>query len=466
MSKTSINSRKNLLNYLRNKLSNKDRYTLEKELTKDPFLEDAMDGFAQLSADELENDLAALQNALENKVKKPKSRRLLPYFKIAAGIAIIIGIGSLIIYLNTSEIAKKELAENIEISKDSDSLNQRMVPVEQARRLLDEMSEEEDSQQIAAAATPKTKQKESKTIIKKVISISEVYENEETMLYDEELVLVEDIVKVSAKDAEVGMIEIEPIARQTTAQPAVVGYSTMSSAPKIELAFTIQGTIVDADTKEPLPGANIISHSNNGTVADVDGNFNLNIVDDTMIQIAYIGYDTKKISLTDIQQNNNTIELEVNNVALNEVVIVNSRINKKQNTKTTAARSEASIDTQLSGRVAGVSVKKSKTSKVKWVEISYHENYEIHCAPVGGLRKFEKYIKKNTRIKPETPKSVSLELVVETFGLLSEIRVTKSSDDTLSEEAIRLVREGPEWEPALINNIAKQEKVTLSITFH
>jgi len=105
MSINKKHSIQNLIDYLRNRLSNRERFDLEKEITKDPFLEDAMDGFAQLTADELEHDLEKLDKSLTKKLQKGKKRKLIPYLKIAAGVAIIIGLGSVIIFNNLNQNA-------------------------------------------------------------------------------------------------------------------------------------------------------------------------------------------------------------------------------------------------------------------------------------------------------------------------------------------------------------------------
>ena len=39
----------------------------------------------------------------------------------------------------------------------------------------------------------------------------------------------------------------------------------------------IKGVVFDGNTKKPLPFASISTNSNNGTLTDVDGNFNYHI---------------------------------------------------------------------------------------------------------------------------------------------------------------------------------------------
>ena len=54
---------------------------------------------------------------------------------------------------------------------------------------------------------------------------------------------------------------------------------------------TISGAVSD-DEGIPLPGASIIEEgTSNGTITDFDGNFTLQIGDDSSIVISYVGYE-------------------------------------------------------------------------------------------------------------------------------------------------------------------------------
>lgn len=69
--------------------------------------------------------------------------------------------------------------------------------------------------------------------------------------------------------------------------------STMSA-----LAGTIKGTIIDKLTKEPLTGATIqVSGTSQGTIADVDGNYTLEVKNGTYtLQVRYVGYKDMQAS--------------------------------------------------------------------------------------------------------------------------------------------------------------------------
>ncbi|WP_299093046.1 TonB-dependent receptor [uncultured Bacteroides sp.] len=91
------------------------------------------------------------------------------------------------------------------------------------------------------------------------------------------------------------------------------------------LAGNIKGTVLDKQTKEPLTGATIqITGTTQGVVADIDGNYTLNVNDGTYtITVRYIGY--KDILLNSIKVKAETLlnfEMESDAQALGEVSVV------------------------------------------------------------------------------------------------------------------------------------------------
>ena len=93
---------------------------------------------------------------------------------------------------------------------------------------------------------------------------------------------------------------------------------------------TLSGSVVDAESQEVIPGANIIVvGSNTGTVADFDGNFSLTTSADfpLTIEVSYIGYTAKRVELSSADQSI-TVSLEFGQ-SLDEVVVSASRRTEK-----------------------------------------------------------------------------------------------------------------------------------------
>lgn len=90
-------------------------------------------------------------------------------------------------------------------------------------------------------------------------------------------------------------------------------------------------------------------------------------------------------------------------------------------------------------------------------------------APVDGETNFQQYIRDNIRIPDSIPQGqeaeVSLEFIVRIDGTLDSIMVITSPGPEFSEEAIRLIKDGPAWKPAEENGIAVDNKTRLNIDF-
>jgi iron complex outermembrane receptor protein len=86
----------------------------------------------------------------------------------------------------------------------------------------------------------------------------------------------------------------------------------------------ITGTITEASTNAPLPGANVIvKGTTNGSISDFDGKFSLNVASfPATLVVSSVGFNTKEVSVTSAQ--NIKISLQ-EGVALDEVVLIGSR---------------------------------------------------------------------------------------------------------------------------------------------
>ena len=136
----------------------------------------------------------------------------------------------------------------------------------------------------------------------------------------------------------------------------------------IVLSQTVQGTITN-DTGQPLPGANILEKgTNNGAVTDFDGVYRINVSENAILVISYVGYQTQEIVVG--TQTTINISLALDN-QLNEVVIIGYGTVKKSDV--TGALSSVGakdfenqpvtqIDQALQGRAAGVQVTQTNAS--------------------------------------------------------------------------------------------------------
>ncbi len=73
----------------------------------------------------------------------------------------------------------------------------------------------------------------------------------------------------------------------------------------------VSGVVTSSDTKETLPGVNIVvKGTTKGVITDLDGNFIRLQADEKVLQFSYTGYETSEIEVSGRISSN--IELKVN----------------------------------------------------------------------------------------------------------------------------------------------------------
>ena len=59
----------------------------------------------------------------------------------------------------------------------------------------------------------------------------------------------------------------------------------------------VTGRILDSE-QNPLPGAGVVvSGTNSGTTADIDGKFSVNVPADATLEVSYLGYETQMVKV-------------------------------------------------------------------------------------------------------------------------------------------------------------------------
>jgi hypothetical protein len=177
-----------LLAYLKDKLTTKQRRDIELEANRDPFLQEALEGFSQLTPEELENDIALLQSKLPK--EKSKIKPLNPYIRIAASIVLFLSLGSVTWYFINNGLKKQELAfqtqDNEKLTQDKATLAEPVKPFESVEPIA------EEKEQISAQKKPTKKVQEvrektfPKPIKKEVVEALIVLEDDAEMDVAEE----------------------------------------------------------------------------------------------------------------------------------------------------------------------------------------------------------------------------------------------------------------------------------------
>jgi TonB family protein len=88
--------------------------------------------------------------------------------------------------------------------------------------------------------------------------------------------------------------------------------------------------------------------------------------------------------------------------------------------------------------------------------------------PAGGKESFDKYIEKNISRPAGTKPGravVVISFTVKTSGVLENLRIIRSPGKEFSDEALRLIKEGPAWIPAEEDNRKIDDEVRIRIVF-
>ena len=460
--------------YHRGLLTPKERHAMEKAALDDPFLAEALEGYA-LPGVNREADLAELQQRLaaritegNKKVVALPTRSTTParWWRVAAMVVVLAGIGLLIytIGFNNKEnevavvSAEKKVQEmgNAQLNAPTSDTGTGQA----AKDTLGSVSEQKN--QSFPNGITKTVPPTSSAINTDSVSTTYNYSTDK-------ILTVPSSPELKAKE------EKDNINRELSGKLAAKsqGIETKSAnaAPSIQNADTL-GTMNEALTKykdnddkkavaanarradnnyrgennyfassntfrgrvtdnnnNPVPFANVTNTDDNvGTYADARGFFNLTSPDSTLnVQVKGLGYNNFNVLLRP--------NIPTNQVVLQEDKSVNAIVisNKKPNAST-----------------------RTKDANMKLEEPE----------PEDGWDNYDTYLANNLNVPDEYktkkpgPEEVKLSFEVNKYGEPVNFKVEKSLCSRCDEEAIRLVKEGPKWKRK-----ARKGRTTVTISF-
>ncbi len=110
----------------------------------------------------------------------------------------------------------------------------------------------------------------------------------------------------------------------------------------------VTGTVVDADTNEPLIGVSVLeTGTTNGIITDIDGNFTITVTEGAKLQLSYVGYSTLELKA---KKNLGIIEMNSEAVALTDVLIT-GQLARQQKTPVAVSQVNAlEIEERLGGQ--------------------------------------------------------------------------------------------------------------------
>jgi len=427
----------NFLDYSGNQMTGKERNRFEKDLQKDPFEADATEGLSSISREEAMADMNDLNTRIASRTRHS---RLIILYRIAAAIAAILIIGTLIIFLNSdltrlfertavTESNRPDKGKNINGEEKTEPIIFEEPPVET---------------EVETTNAPVITEKETVTEINpqdaEVFSESDADKKVQTTVeIDDRIETRENVYQIEAD---------KDLATQAEMEAIPVGKATKSETVDAGRIITrkyidhyVRGVVISSEDQLPLPGATVkIRGTTAGTYTDQNGNFELPVMHDTGITLVaeYIGMEQNEVNLdnTDAVQ----ITLAPSETALDEVVVIGY----------------------------GVQNKSKITGAVSTIEMDDNPDYQLP-SPVTGNRKYKEYIQENLKY-PAGDTTITRAVVVLNFmvaenGRPKNISILKSPGKSFSEEAIRLLVSGPDWYPAKRGGEIIEEETMIRIVF-
>jgi hypothetical protein len=404
--KNIISSLHDLFRYHRNALSDAERNAFERELQKDPFLSEASEGYESLSPEEAKNDITGLQRRLET--RKVRKQRFV-FYRIAASIAVLMILSTIYVFVSKNKV-EKQLAQN-SVKPESFEIvqNQPVVaPVDS------KVSNTQNLLTTDMNTEPPGSQGRSKEAVRNM-SMDEKAKTDATINHD----------TIAFQRAEP---EKAYVAERRMAAPI----ASMVKQRSVE-SDLIRGRVLSAEDNMPIPGASVfIKGTKQNVVTDIGGNFAITIPDSShrTLEANFIGMETKEVVAKSGKQLE--IKLDPSLTSLSEVVVVGYGADKKEQ--------EEDVLTDY-----------------------------VPPQPVNGKSDFDKYVLGNLH-RPDSVTSGQRVVVVVSFlvridGTIDSLKIIRSPHKSFSEEAIRVIKEGPAWNPAYDNGKSVEDEVRLRIVF-
>ena len=465
-------------------LSSKERHDLEKAALDDPFLADALEGYA-VTGINVSADIAALKKRLSEKVEEA---RIIPLkaapsnsFKMmraAVLIAFLAGTSVLIYQFGfnkkQADIAQVKESKNTAAKLTDSSVKVTTTQSGSTSAPISGIKTEEVRSGLTTNPPPATvtdkeikpgtnndnkgvssgetvtsgkvvdditiiKNTEDKPVVtapvKSADEVSEWYKTKPSPLEKKDIAKEE----INSKQKTNGQgLDNDGIKDQLTTQQQ--NNRSVAASKKVEeqnyyrdknqATNVFRGRVTDADNNG-VPFANVtnVQDNNAGTYTDARGNFNLTYADTVLnVQVRSIGFENTNVQLRNNVPTNQVV-LPEDRKSLSEVVLTNKKPNS-------TARREGNM-------------------KLEEPE------------PADGWENYDTYIVNNLNV-PEDLKSrqsntgsaVEVSFEVDKNGEPSNIKIEKSLCAKCDKEAIRLVKEGPKWK-----RNAKKGRTTVMIYF-
>jgi TonB family protein len=403
--------------YHSGKLSPAEMHALEKKALTDPFLAEALEGAGQISPQEFSKDLAFMRANLHN------NKKVVPIWtwvaRIAAGLALI-GLVSYLLIHNAPDSGRDKIAEN-KISKES--------PVQTVPPVVKDSITKPASAEAPASKGPIALNAEGAEAQGSIVepSAGQVDSSGLAMDIRNEPNKLQGIAQNDQPSISI------PMAAAPSEDERLTAMDRMEQSVTDKQKKVVTGTVIDAEDGRALPGVNVlVKGTKAGTITNEDGRYTISTDSlEAGLLFTYIGYETKEISAG--SGANVDVLLNPDVAQLSEVVVVGYGGAKRDD-----------LDSDPIIELAG---------------------------PAGGRKNYKNYLETNLKYPEQALNNkvegrVTVQFTVLPNGEMSDFKVLKGLGFGCDEEVIRLVKQGPKWNPSRKNTTAVSDKVKVRMKFN
>ena len=405
--------------YHSGKMTEAERHDLEKAALDDPFLEDALDGYAYTQTPVA--DIAAIKEQLwpvAGEVKTPviwyKQKAISQLFKAAAILIILGGLGWLIFNNNTKE----------ELSKDTQPIaaNQQPGTAEKEEQPVFDIKMDSVPAIAKLDGPPATDAKGS------IGQLPPAIPDKDITAYNRNIPAeADDMARNDAKAKDQASFRLNPAAAKRNAPlPGVTSKPTaeeensfLTDQATANNQNQVRGRVVDQNG-QPVPFATIKNNADSRQVtnADVQGNFalqnnNAAASNNLPVEINAVGYDKKQTNL--------------NNASTNTIVL-----NQQEN-----ALAEVAVSKGVSAKAKKESYQwNGKNSLIRLRNATPLEGWDYFYYVMNDSIVKNHYFNKNKG-------RIILQFDTDTNGIVKNIIVKKSLNDAADKAAMRILQKSP-----------------------
>lgn len=415
--------------YLAGTLSHAQTYAFERAMLNDAVLSDMVEGYELLRDNKTDLKIinSSLLDSLNKKIHQEETEiyplwRRVPLYIRAASVLLFLGVGSYLLINKNEDKSIEKLAsipssqaEKITVAKPVPPVENPVIRKENAKLELEK---------IASGGNKIAVQKsKAKVLLESAISSADVVAMERKK-ESENIAIPESSVAYES------VPEPVPQAPKMAAPSGVMKsenrlYSKRKSVDSQVNTNIISGTVLDEDSKQPVPNVSLFSNEKSVGKTDENGQFNLDN--------AVVG---NKINL--VAPNFENTEININKNASDELFI----------------RPKAEL--------IFIDLKRNKIWK--------YNPSEHSAQPTVSPDDYVEYLQKNLKkpkqaIDNQIVGNVTVEFNVNKEGKLSDFKIIKSLGYGCDEEAIRAIKDGPIWMPKMTGGEPRRQRVRQEVNF-